>query len=207
MEYDEDNTGISYPDLIFKGVVKEKFHIDDHISFTHLSQIPISEDNQTKLYVRDDGKLCFLDSKGIETCLINDTIDDDNEINIWNMTDDNFGTSYVDLIFKGTIKDKFHIDNHISFTYQTSTPIAEENQTKLFSKNDGKLYIIDQDGNESNLVKETGSNTGISGNLTIGSEGSESIFKVFGNGTGKYLLWDGSENKLTINDTLDVNGT
>ena len=202
-----DNTGISYPDLIFKGVVKEKFHIDDHISFTHLSQIPISEDNQTKLYVRDDGKLYFLDSKGIETCLINDTIDDDNEINIWNMTDDNFGTSYVDLIFKGTIKDKFHIDNHISFTYQTSTPIAEENQTKLFSKNDGKLYIIDQDGNESNLVKETGSNTGISGNLTIGSEGSESIFKVFGNGTGKYLLWDGSENKLTINDTLDVNGT
>jgi hypothetical protein len=203
----DNDTGISYTDLIFKGKIKEKFHIDNHISFTHLSQIPISEDNQTKLYVRDDGKLYFLDNKGIETCLIDNIIDNDNEINVWNMTDDDIGTSYVDLNFKGKIKEKFHIDNHISFTYLESSPTAENNQTKLFSKNDGKLYIIDQNGNESSLIKDNETNASIAGNLTLGSTTSESDLKIFGNSSTKYFFWDGSENTLTINDNLDVNVT
>ena len=183
--------------------------VDNVLSLKKVLKTPEPIPNYSKLYIRDDGKVYILDSKGIETCLLDNknNIDEDNEINIWNMMNDNIGISYPDLIFKGVIKEKFHIDDHISFTYQSSTPIAEENQTKLFSKNDGKLYIIDHEGNESSLIKEDNSTANISGNLTIGSTEAQSDLKIYGNSDNNYFMWHGSENLLEINGTLDVNGT
>lgn len=201
-----DNTLTNYIEFVkYSGLGASA--VDNILTLKQILKTPDPITEHSKIYVRDDGKLYFLDNKGIETCLIDNTIDNDNEINIWNMTDDDIGTSYVDLNFKGKIKEKFHIDNHISFTYLGSSPTAENNQTKLFSKNDGKLYIIDQNGNESSLIKDNETNASIAGNLTLGSTTSESDLKIFGNSSTKYFFWDGSENTLTINDILDVNDT
>lgn len=201
-----DNTLTNYIEFVkYSGLGASA--VDNILTLKQILKTPDPIAEHSKIYVRDDGKLYFLDNKGIETCLIDNTIDNDNEINIWNMTDDDIGTSYVDLNFKGKIKEKFHIDNHISFTYLGSSPTAENNQTKLFSKNDGKLYIIDQNGNESSLIKDNETNASIAGNLTLGSTTSESDLKIFGNSSTKYFFWDGSENTLTINDILDVNDT
>ena len=99
------------------------------------------------------------------------------------------------------------VDNIFSLKHVSDKPDALTNYSKLYVKEDGKLYIIDHEGNESSLIKDNETNASISGNLTLGSSTEESDLKIFGSSNNNYFFWDGSENLLEINGTLDVNGT
>ena len=179
------------------GKIKEKFSINNHISFNHLSQIPNYESNQTKLYAKNDGKLYFLDNKGIETCLINDQLNDNsnNEINIFQYLNNDIATTNFDLNINGHINDTLKIKNDIAFKYLDNTPNSLENHSKIYAKNDGKIYLLNGDGierclSETNDDKELNSPWSInedetdiytSLNLGIGNTSPQTILHVTNN--------------------------